>query len=146
MAHCPQIASPCPVADRLDRVMDGNFCNQCRKTVFDLDTMSNADRYRLMAEVEEPCVRYRLPASRASLAAAIMIVASVGAMPALAQDAPVATSVAVDDGALDEIIVGGARKLTRSEQIQMQRELRREERREQRKRRKAEKAARTPAT
>ncbi len=146
MVHCPQIASPCPVADRLEQVMDGSFCNQCRKPVFDLDAMTSADRYRLMADVDEPCVRYRLPTGRASLAAAAMIVAGIGSLPATAQEFLVPAPVAADEAGYDEIIVGGARKLTRAEQREMQRAARLEARREARERRKAEKPARTPAT
>lgn len=87
MPFYPDIASPCPVADRLDEVMDGSFCRQCRKTVADLDSMDLAARYRLMAHAGgDLCARYRSPGPAAALAAAAMMAAGMSALPAAAQE------------------------------------------------------------
>ena len=141
----PDIASPCPVADRLDEVMEGDFCRACSQTVVDLDTMSHTDRYRLMAKTGgDVCVRYRLPGA-AALAAAAMIATGIAVPAAAAQDTTIVSSD-TDPAVYDEIVVGGARKLTRQERYQMERQARAEERREKRLKRRAEKVARSPAS
>lgn len=137
----PDITSPCPVADRLDEVMEGDFCRRCSKRVADLDTMGHADRYRLMAKTGgDVCLRYRLPGS-AALAAAAMVAAGIAVPAAASAQDTVVVSSDTDPGMYDEIVVGGARKLTRQERYQMERQARAEERREKRLKRRAEKAA-----
>lgn len=141
----PDIASPCPVANRLDEVMDGSFCRRCRAPVADLDAMDLASRYRLMARTGgDLCVRYRLPTPAAALAAAVMA-AGMSVLPAAAQEVLV-EPIAAQPAAHEEVIVGGARLLTRAERLEMEREARREERRAKREQRRAEKAARSPAS
>ncbi|MBO9713151.1 hypothetical protein [Sphingomonas sp.] len=82
----PPIDRPCPYVDRLDSVMDGDFCRMCRRTVFDLTAMDEAERRAFLAGCasdDEVCVRYLRPAL-----AAAALAASVAALPAAAQQAP----------------------------------------------------------
>jgi hypothetical protein len=143
----PRISRPCPVADRLDEVMDGDFCRQCSKRVLDLDTLGKTERLRtLAAATGELCVSYRRPVARAAMAAAALA-ASAAALPAAAQDAPVAQT-APADVSMDEIFVGGAPRLTRAERARYLREMRQIERQEKAAARRAErekKQARDPS-
>ncbi len=141
MACYPQIATPCPVADRLDEILDRGFCARCREHVVDLDALRESERYALMARTGGgQCVRYRLPA----LAAAAMVV-GVAALPAAAQDSPPPVAVAGADAEMDDIIVGGAVVLTDAERKEMRFRARQAERWEEIKRRRAERAARADA-
>ncbi|MFS2108348.1 hypothetical protein ACCC88_01565 [Sphingomonas sp. Sphisp140] len=139
MDSFPKIARPCPVADRLDTVMDGDFCRECSKRVTDLDPLGDAQRLRTLATAQgELCVSYRRPAGKAVIAVAALA-ASIAALPAAAQEAP-AAQVAPSDVSMDEIVVGGAPILTRSERIRYLREARRLERQEKAAERRAERA------
>lgn len=127
----PRISRPCPVADRLDEVMDGDFCRQCSKRVVDLDELGTAARLRTLAEArEELCVSYKHPAAKA-LIAATALAAGIMAMPAAAQDAPTAQAAPANAAAMDEeIVVGGAPILTPAQRAHYKREARRIERQE----------------
>lgn len=97
MAMFPKIQSPCPYKSDLAAVMDGDFCRMCKRNVVDLTAWSDAQRVSFLASCEtEVCVSYRLPL-RPALAAAAMV-AALAALPAAAQDVPVAAVAASDDG------------------------------------------------
>src|ERR1700760_3922640 len=102
----PKIDRPCPYADRLASVMDGDFCRMCKRNVVDLDAMEAGERRAFLAGcAEETCVKYTL---RPVLAAAALG-ASVAALPPAAQDAPPA---AASDQVTDEtpiVLAGGIR-------------------------------------
>ncbi len=120
----PKIERPCPYIDRLGEVMDGDFCRMCRRTVFDLSAMDEAERRVFMRGCggEEVCVRYRV---RPALVAAALA-ASVAALPAAAQDATAPQTAPAPAGATttadatedlnDEIVVGGARIIDADEE------------------------------
>ena len=133
MSLRPRIVRPCPALADLDAAMDGSFCRLCKKTVHDLDAMSAAERCGLLlATRREVCVRYRLPAALAATAMA------VAALPVAAQtQTPPAAPVAADAPQpapqdFQDIIVGGARRLTAEEVRQYRLEAREEARRERR--------------
>lgn len=95
----PKIDRPCPYADRLEAVMDGDFCRACQCTVFDLDAMAPRERRSFLKRTEgqDSCVTYRIKPALAAMA----IVAAMGvASPAMAQD------VGEDE---PEIVVTGGR-------------------------------------
>ncbi|MBB4838790.1 hypothetical protein HNP52_001859 [Sphingomonas kyeonggiensis] len=133
----PRISRPCPVADRLDEVMDGDFCRQCSKRVLDLDRLGAPQRLRMLAGArEELCVSYRRPVAKAAIVAAALA-AGVAALPAAAQEAP-ATQAAPADASMDEIVVGGIPILTPAQRARAEREARRIERQEKAAARRAE--------
>ena len=110
MGLFPKVESPCPYKDRLDDVMEGDFCSMCERNVFDLTHMNSVERKVFMAGCEgEVCVSYKIP-GRKALAGAALALASFPAM-ATAQDAPEPTA---DNEDLycewDEVIVGGIRE------------------------------------
>lgn len=74
MSLFPLIQRPCPYIDRLDSVMEGDFCRMCRREVHDLTDMDEAGRSAFLAACGgEACVSYRLnvkPALAAALIAA----------------------------------------------------------------------------
>ena len=117
----PKITSPCPYVGRLAGVMDGDFCRMCQRQVFDLSGWSDDERRSFLAGCEEEvCVSYRLPVRSAIAAAALA--ASTVALPAAAQDQP----VAVGEPQLESdprpsemvIIVGGIRNPSRAEFVE----------------------------
>ena len=133
MPERPLIHTPCPVADRLEEVMEGDFCRRCRKRVVDLDILTEPARLRLLAAARRTlCVRYAQPA-RAALAMATLAVA----LPAAAQQEAPPFADVEPASSMTEIVVGGARRLTRAERIEAEREARRLERQEQLERRRA---------
>ena len=87
MSFYPRIERICPYLDRLDAVMDGDFCRMCKRTVHDLTDMSDAERSAVMAACGgDACVSYRMRLSPALAAAALA--ASTAVMlpaPAMAQ-------------------------------------------------------------
>ena len=87
----PRIDRPCPYADRLAQVMEGDYCRMCKRTVFDLSAMDERERRAFLGGCagEEICVRYTV---RPALAA-VALAASVIALPALAQQAPAPDSL-----------------------------------------------------
>lgn len=126
MKDYPEIATPCPVRDRLDSLISEDVCGQCNSRVHDLDAMTRPQRLRLLAGAREGlCVRFRAPVAIAAMAAAL------GALPAAAQDAPdPANATSETDTGYDEIIVGGARLMTADERRQAELEAAWEEDRE----------------
>ena len=81
----PRIDRPCPYADRLASVMDGDFCRMCKCTVFDLDAMAPRERRTFLKRTrdEDTCVTYRV---KPALAAMALVAAMTAASPAMAQD------------------------------------------------------------
>ncbi|MBO9713150.1 hypothetical protein [Sphingomonas sp.] len=83
----PRIERTCPYLDRLDSVMDGDFCRMCERQVHDLTDMTRAERADfLRACGGDACVRYTTYLKPA--VAAAMLAASTAALatPAMAQD------------------------------------------------------------
>jgi predicted Fe-S protein YdhL (DUF1289 family) len=114
MAMFPKIQSPCPFIDRIDTVMDGDFCRQCKRQVFDLNGMTDGERVAFMKGCSsEVCVSYRLPVGRA-MAAAVTAAVLVTPVAASAQQAP------VDPSQLEAIVVtiGGIKDPANTEYIQ----------------------------
>ncbi|MES2441227.1 MAG: hypothetical protein V4574_00225 [Pseudomonadota bacterium] len=88
MALFPKIERPCPYLDRLDSVMDGDFCRMCKRTVHDLTAMDEAGRAAFMAACGgDACISYTTRMSPALAAAALAASAAIVVMPspALAQ-------------------------------------------------------------
>ena len=82
MGLFPKIARPCPYVDRLDAVMDGDFCTMCKREVHDLTDMDEAARRAFLAACGgSVCVRYTVWMKPAMAAAALA--ASAGGMSAL---------------------------------------------------------------
>jgi len=83
----PKIARPCPYLDRLDQVMDGDFCRMCERTVTDLTAMDTAERAAFMAACGgDACISYTTRLSPAVAAAALAASAAILVpAPALAQ-------------------------------------------------------------
>jgi len=73
MALFPKVESPCPYKGDLSAIMDGDVCRLCRRQVFDLTHMSDAERTVFMKGCSgQVCVSYRVPALVAvALAAAV---------------------------------------------------------------------------
>lgn len=107
----PKIQSPCPYKSQLAQVMDGDFCRQCQRTVFDLTAMSGDERKAFLSGCEtEVCVSYRIPIKPVLAAAALAAAAYAPAV--AAQEAPPvqpveASAMPVDEGDVDYIFVGG---------------------------------------
>lgn len=102
----PKIQRPCPYADRLTEVMDGDFCRMCRRSVTDLDALDDSARAAFLASCggQDACVSYRLP--RALAAAAFVVVLTAPA-------AALADSPSPDDRTVEELVPndGPARRL-----------------------------------
>lgn len=146
----PKISRPCPVADRLNEVMDGDFCRQCSKRVLNLETLGKVERLRTLAAARaELCISYKRPSAK-MLIAATALGAGIAASPALAQEAPTAQSAPPVAAAIEtEIVVGGAPILTPAQRAHYRREARRIERQEKAAARRAErenKQAKGPAS
>jgi len=82
------IQRPCPYIDRLEAVVEGDYCRMCKRQVHDLTDMDEAARTAFLAACSDtPCVSYRLNV-RPAIAAAL-IAASAAALatpdPALAR-------------------------------------------------------------
>ncbi len=108
MAHFPSIDSPCPYADNLAAIMEGDFCRTCKRDVFDLTAMNDDERYSFLQSCAgEVCVKYTAP-SRAKIAAAALAAAAMTIpMAAAAQDAGTTSVEEVLAEEYDVIIVGG---------------------------------------
>lgn len=110
MGLFPKVERPCPYKDRLDDVMEGDFCSMCERNVFDLTHMNTSERQLFMSQCEgEVCVSYRIPVRKIMTGAALALATLPGL--AAAQDAQEQT---VNNEDLycdwDEIIVGGIRE------------------------------------
>ena len=110
MAIFPRIERPCPYADRLDEIMDGDVCRMCTRQVFDLTDMDDAGRTAFLAACSgETCVSYRLPV-RTILAATMLASATIPSALA-AQDVPRAETQISDYESILEIGgIGAARR------------------------------------
>ena len=118
----PKVDSPCPYKSRLSAVMDGDFCRMCRRQVFDLTAMSDAERGAFLSGcAEEVCVSYRLPLRTAIAAAALAT--SVTANPASArQPAAPPAELEIPDELYEAsdlvIVVGGIRDPAKAEWVE----------------------------
>ena len=116
MALYPKIDSPCPYRDNLAAILDGDMCRLCKRQVFDLTAMADAERVSFFAncETEEVCVSYKIPLRLAAAALA----ASVMALPAAAaptEDVSVSADETVTADIEDEevIVMGGGIRMPR---------------------------------
>lgn len=83
MAWFPKIERPCPYLDRLDAVMDGDFCRMCQRQVHDLTGMDDAGRAAFMAACGgDACISYTARLSPALAAAALAASAAIAVAPA----------------------------------------------------------------
>jgi len=99
MALYPKIDSPCPYRGDLSAILDGDVCRLCRREVFDLTAMGDAERVAFMKGCAgEVCVIYRMP-MRTALAAAALA-AAVAAV-------PTAAAACSDPTNVEMVIVGG---------------------------------------
>ena len=99
MALYPRIDSPCPYKGELSAILDGDVCRLCRREVFDLTAMGDAERVAFMRGCAgEVCVTYRMP-MRTALAAAALA-AAVAAV-------PTAAAACSDPTNVEMVIVGG---------------------------------------
>ena len=99
MTLYPKIESPCPYKGNLSAIMDGDVCRLCKREVFDLTFMGDAERVAFMKGCAgEVCVTYRMP-MRTALAAAALA-AAVVVVPGVAAACSDATEV-------ETVIVGG---------------------------------------
>lgn len=87
MPFYPKIERICPYLDRLDAVMDGDFCRMCKRTVHDLTDMNDGERSAFMAACGgDACISYKMKLSPALVAAALAAGAAVMLpAPAMAQ-------------------------------------------------------------
>ena len=100
----PKISSPCPYADDLAAIMDGDVCRMCRRQVFDLTAMNDGERLAFLAGCEEEvCVSYSIPIGpalrTAAIAAAIVLPSAASATPRT-QPLPEPVPVAVVAGGI----------------------------------------------
>lgn len=87
----PLIQRPCPYVDRLDSVMEGDFCSMCRRQVHDLTAMDDAGRAGFLASCGgDACISYKMSVRPALAAALIAASAAVLVAPeaALARHHP----------------------------------------------------------
>ena len=85
MALFPKVQSPCPLKADFKACMEGDICRMCKRQVFDLSAMSDADRVSFMQDCEEEvCVSYTLTIRRT--VAAAMLGAAIASVPAAAQE------------------------------------------------------------
>lgn len=83
MSLLPWVQRPCPYLDRLDAVMDGDFCRKCRREVHDITDLDEAERAAFFESCNgNACVRYRFDAIPAAAAALIAASAAIAAVPA----------------------------------------------------------------
>lgn len=81
----PKVERVCPYLDRLDTVIDGDFCRMCKRTVHDLTDMDDGERAAFLAACRgEACVSYTAyvrPAVAAALvaaSAAVLVIPEAG--------------------------------------------------------------------
>lgn len=72
MSMIPKIERICPVLDKLDAAMDGDFCRMCKRTVHDLTDFSAQERTDFLVACRgDACVSYSFRLSPAVAAAAL---------------------------------------------------------------------------
>jgi hypothetical protein len=99
MALYPKIGSPCPYKGDLSAILDGDVCRLCKREVFDLTALGDAERVAFMKGcTAEVCVTYRMP-MRTALAAAALAAAVVAV--------PTAAAACSDPTNVEMVIVGG---------------------------------------
>ena len=77
------IQRPCPYIDRLESVMEGDYCRMCKRQVHDLTGMDEAERTAFLTACGgNACVSYRLNVKPAIAAALIAASAAALAAPA----------------------------------------------------------------
>ena len=94
MARVPVIDSPCPIANRPLPAGASDHCEQCDRTVYNLDRMSDRERREFMNGCSgKVCVAYsiaRIPVRHRGLAVAALAAAALASLPAAADPAEVA--------------------------------------------------------
>lgn len=84
MSLLPWVKEPCPVLNKLDAVMDGDFCRMCKRDVYDITALDEAGRAAFFEACSgNACVRYRFEAGAALAAALIASSAAIAAVPAV---------------------------------------------------------------
>jgi hypothetical protein len=85
MSLFPKIERVCPYLDRLDEVVDGDFCRMCKRTVHDLTGMDDGERAAFLGACGgDACVSYTAyvrPAVAAALvaaSAAVLVIPEAG--------------------------------------------------------------------
>jgi len=102
MALYPKVESPCPYKGDLAAIMDGDVCRLCKREVFDLTAMGDAERVTFMQGcAAEVCVTYRMP-MRTALAAAVLAAAVVAV--------PTAAAACSDPTEVEDVVVTGGIK------------------------------------
>jgi len=89
MTQFPAIQRSCPYLERLDSVIEGDYCRMCHRTVHDLTAMDKRERSAFLAACGgDACVSYTMNVKPALAAALIAASAAVLAAPdpALATD------------------------------------------------------------
>ena len=98
MAIFPKIQSPCPYKNNLAAIMDGDMCRACKRQVFDLTHMSDAERVAFVRGCkDEVCVSYRMPI----LAAAVAVAAIAAPVAAAACEATEGDTIVIVGGIKD---------------------------------------------
>jgi hypothetical protein len=101
MALFPKIQSPCPYKGDLGDILDGDVCRLCKREVFDLTAMSEAERIALIAGCkDEICVRYSFPVR--PLAAAVVAAAVAGVPTAAAACSDAVETVYITGGGIND--------------------------------------------
>lgn len=92
MGLFPVIQQDCPYKDNLSAILEGDFCRLCKRTVHDLDGLSEVERIALIEGCEgRICVRYSaaLPAAAAlALTVAGGAIMAAAAAPGKRHDSP----------------------------------------------------------
>jgi hypothetical protein len=82
MTQFPAIQRSCPYLDRLDSVIEGDFCRMCRRTVHDLSAMDERElAHFLSACGGDACASYTMSVKPALAAALIAASAAVLVVP-----------------------------------------------------------------
>lgn len=83
MSLLPWVQRPCPYLDRLDAVIEGDFCRKCKREVHDITDLDEAGRAAFFEACNgKACVRYRFDAMPAAAAALIAASAAIAVVPA----------------------------------------------------------------
>ncbi len=113
MLPFPRIQRPCPYLDRLDEVIEQDFCRMCKREVHDLTHMDEGRRADFLAACGgDVCVKYTAMLRPAVAAAAVAASVAAFAQPALAQDHRArrvhAPSTVVLEPPMVAVVLGGA--------------------------------------
>ena len=110
MAFYPKIDSLCPYKGELSEILDDDICRLCKREVFDLTDMSDADREIFFKSCDgEVCVSYKLPMGRAFAAAVVTTSGVLASTAAMAQE----------NTYCDMIIVGGIKDPSHVQKVEL---------------------------